>query len=61
MDEKVLLNWRQACVMLGCSKSFFYNLINAGVIPAIRHGAVKGVRVYRSDCAAYLRQREMSS
>lgn len=48
------LNWRQACMILACSRSHFYNLVNSGKIPAIRTGEVKGVRVFESDCLAYL-------
>ena len=28
------LDWREACALLGCSQSHFYNLVNAGGIPA---------------------------
>ena len=59
MQEKKLLNWRQACRLLGCSRSHFYNLVNSGALPALRHGEVKGVRVYERDCLEYLRQRAM--
>jgi excisionase family DNA binding protein len=36
------LNWKQACEMLNCSKSHFYNLVNEGKIPAFRCGKVRG-------------------
>lgn len=48
------LNWQQACAVLGCSRSHFYNLVNSGRIPAIRTGEVKGVRVFEKDCLAWL-------
>ena len=48
------LNWREACALLGCKKSHFYNLVNSGKIPAIRTGEIKGVRVLESDCLKYL-------
>ena len=32
------LNWRQACAILGCSRSHFYNLVNSGELPAERYG-----------------------
>lgn len=48
------VNWQQACAILGCSKSHFYNLVNAGSLPAIRNGKIRGVRVRRSDCETYL-------
>ncbi len=41
-------------MILACSRSHFYNLVNSGKIPAIRTGEVKGVRVFESDCLAYL-------
>lgn len=54
-DSKKKLNWREACALLGCKKSHFYNLVNSGKIPAIRTGEIKGVRVLESDCMKYLR------
>lgn len=47
------LNWQQACKILGCSQSHFYNLVNSGDLPAIRSGKVRGVRVTRKDCEEY--------
>ena len=49
------LNWRQACKLLHCSRSHFYNLINSGDLPAERSGRIKGVTVRRADCENYLR------
>jgi len=43
------LNWRQACEILNCSKSHFYNLINEGKLPAFRAGKVRGVWVWEGD------------
>ncbi len=54
MDTTV--NWQQACRILGCSKSHFYNLVNSGELPAERSGKVRGVRVRRQDCENYIRQ-----
>lgn len=48
------VNWQQACAILGCSKSHFYNLVNAGALPAVRNGKIRGVRVRRTDCETYL-------
>ncbi|GAB7079565.1 helix-turn-helix transcriptional regulator [Megalodesulfovibrio paquesii] len=48
------VNWKQACKILECSKSHFYNLVNAGELPAQRSGKVRGVRVLRSDCEKFL-------
>lgn len=53
-DKGKKLNWREACALLSCSRSHFYNLINSGKIPVIRVGTVKGVRVFEEDCLEYL-------
>lgn len=55
-ETRRMLNWEQACRILGCKKSHFYNLVNSGRLPATRNGAVKGVRVLEEDCRAYLQQ-----
>lgn len=55
VNSEKKLNWREACALLGCKKSHFYNLVNSGKIPAVRTGEVKGVRVLESDCVKYLR------
>lgn len=56
VDEKGRkLNWREACALLGCKKSHFYQLVNSGILPAIRIGKIKGLRVYEADCLAYVR------
>ncbi len=54
-DAQKKLNWREACAILGCKKSHFYNLINSGRIPVQRHGCSRGVWVYEKDCLNYLR------
>ncbi len=54
-EEK--LDWQGACALLGCKKSHFYNLVNTGVLPSQRCGAVRGVRVLASDCREYLRKK----
>ena len=48
-SEDKKLNWREACEVLGCKKSHFYNLVNSGRMPAHRHGALRGVWVYEKD------------
>lgn len=53
-DKGRKLNWRQACKLLDCSRSHFYNLVNSGRLPSTRNGEVKGVRVWEKDCEAYL-------
>lgn len=45
-------------MLLGCSRSHFYNLVNSGRLPAIRTGEIKGVRVYEADCQEYLRKND---
>lgn len=52
------LNWRQACALLGCKKSHFYNLVNSGRIPAQRHGEMRGIWVYEGDCTDYLAEQK---
>jgi len=56
MEEKLpeVLNWQQACKVLGCSRSHFYNLVNSGELPALRLGRIKGLRVNKNDCIIYL-------
>ena len=46
MEKK--LNWEQACERLGCSKSKFYRLIRAKVLPAYRAGR-RGIWVREED------------
>jgi excisionase family DNA binding protein len=50
-----MLNCQQACKLLACSRSHFYNLVNSGAIPSQRSGKTRGVRVKRSDCESYLK------
>ncbi len=59
MEDKMpeVLNWQQACKLLSCSRSHFYNLVNSGELPALRLGRVKGIRVKLSDCKNYLASR----
>lgn len=52
-DERTL-NWKQACELIGCSQSHFYNLVNTGKIPSCRYGAVRGVRVTEAACVQYV-------
>ena len=53
-DKGRKLNWAQACKLLGCKKSHFYNLVASGQIPGYRYGRVKGIRVFEQDCQIYL-------
>ena len=52
-----MLNWQQACALLSCGRSHFYNLVNGGRLRAVRLGETKGVRVFEDDCLAYLKSR----
>lgn len=49
-----MLNWQQACKILHCSRSHFYNLVNSGELASERSGRVKGVRVSRAECLRYM-------
>ena len=47
------INWRQACLLLGCAKSTFFRLVKDGAIPA--YGLAERGRFFlKSDCKAYL-------
>lgn len=54
-----LLNWQQACAIIGCSRSYFYTLVNAGLLKAIRIGERKGIRVYKKDCLKFLNSKNI--
>jgi len=57
MPEDRKLNWREACELLGCKKSRFYNLVRAGKIPAYRIGEEsRCMWVWESDCLALVRK-----
>lgn len=58
VNEPKLLNWRQACELLKCGRTFFYRLVHLDILPAYRLGARKGVRVKREDCLKYLEGRK---
>ncbi len=51
------LTCTEACILLGCRKSHFYNLVKTGVLPAHRHGKLRGIWVYERDCEEYLNTR----
>ena len=56
-SEGKRLNWRQACELLGCSKSQFYRLVNSGLLRGFRIGTSKrSLWVYEADCLALLNQ-----
>ena len=56
MSENIRMNWKQACRLLGCSKTHFYRLVNTGELPSERYGKVKGVIVKKADCEDYMRK-----
>lgn len=50
------LNYKEACAMIGCKKTYFYWLIMTGALPAYRVGARRGVWVYEEDCRNLLKK-----
>lgn len=49
------LNCREACTILGCSRSQFYRLITTGKLCAFRvKGCKRGIRVLEQECRALL-------
>lgn len=54
-NEGKRLNWKQACEILGCSKSQFYRLINRGQLRGFRIGK-RNLWVYEKDCLKFLEQ-----
>lgn len=48
------LNWKQACALLGCGRSYFYVLLRKGCIPYIRIGKRKGIQIVKADIMMYL-------
>ncbi|MDL2279084.1 helix-turn-helix domain-containing protein [Desulfovibrio sp. OttesenSCG-928-G11] len=50
MSERKL-NWRQACTILGCGKTKFYEMIRMGLLPATKVGK-RGVRIREADALA---------
>ena len=51
-DKGRKLNWRQACAILGCGRSHFYEMVNSGTLPAYRIGGKRGLWVWEADCLA---------
>lgn len=54
------LNWKQACELLGCGRSYFYVLLHRGCISYIRIGKRKGIRILKRDIMAYLLLKKQS-
>lgn len=54
-----LLNWQQACKIIGCSRSYFYNLVNAGILKAVKFGERKGIRVSKKDCLKFINSKNL--
>lgn len=51
------LNWKQACEILGCKKTRFYELVNSGKLRGFRVGGGKrNLWVYEQDCLALISQ-----
>ena len=54
-SEGKRLNWRQACEILGCKRTRFYQLVNSGQLRAFRLGVGKrNLWVYKEDCEALI-------
>ncbi|MDL2268861.1 helix-turn-helix domain-containing protein [Desulfosarcina sp. OttesenSCG-928-A07] len=49
------LNWQQACELMNCGRTKFYDLINSGDLPAYRAGK-KGVWVKEKDVARLIKR-----
>jgi excisionase family DNA binding protein len=63
MPEDTLLNVTQVRVLLGgkgamVSRSWVYQLVQAGKLKAIRLGEVRGLRIYKSSLDKFMRERE---
>ncbi len=52
------INWKQACTILGCSKSMFYRLIRKGVLPAYGVGE-RYCTVSKADCEQLAARRKL--
>lgn len=52
------LNWKQACALLGCGRSYFYILLHKGYIPYIRVGKRKGIQVLKGDIMLFLESKK---
>ena len=48
MSDNQKINWQQACKILGCGKTKFYDLVSSGQLPAEKVGE-RGIRVRKSD------------
>lgn len=52
------LNWRQACVILGCSRSYFYALIKTGKLAAYAaEGKKRGFWVLENDVLELVKEK----
>ncbi len=50
------LNCREACIVLGCSRSQFYRLVNSGRLRAFRpKGCKRGLWVLEEECLAMIK------
>ena len=53
------LNWRQACKLLGCGKSKFYELIKCGILTSYKiKYAKRGIWVYEKDCICLIEKQK---
>ena len=54
-DLSERLNWKQACALLGCTKSTLFRLVKEGKLPAYGVGQ-RGRWYLRSDCNYLIEQ-----
>lgn len=55
MAEEKELSWHEACAVLRCGKTKFYDLVNSGDLPSSRDNASRKIKVKESDCRALLK------
>lgn len=59
-DKGRKLNWKQACDVIGCGKTYLYNAINSGELPAYRLGKVRGLWIWESDAVTFRESRALA-
>lgn len=58
MNKGKKLNWKQACGLLGCSKSWFYSLVRLGTLPVYAAvGKKRGFWVWEEDVLALIKRK----
>ena len=59
MERRVSVNVRRAAEFLDVSRSYIYQLIEAGKLKGLRLGERKGLRIYHDSMLEYLVSREI--